>query len=99
MTHDYVSRSEFIEILKNIAKEEPTKWMTERQFALNLIDLIEGTIAPVEAEPVVHAHWEFKYIQQIAPNCSNCGMLSIQWYPNCPYCRAKMKNGKESKNE
>ena len=61
-------------------------------------DAVVGAKA-VEAEPVVHARWEFKDLSQIAPNCSNCGMQSIMAYPNCPYCRAKMENGRKPKNE
>lgn len=73
----------------------------ERGYNDGIIDaywLTRGAKA-VEAEPVVHARWEFEHIQQIAPNCSNCGMQSIMAYPNCPYCRAKMENGREPKNE
>lgn len=38
--------------------------------------------------------WEFKSLPQIAPSCSRCGMQSIMCYPNCPYCRARMENGR-----
>lgn len=64
------------------------------QMGLNRAMEILAKAPIVESEPVVHAQWEFKYIQQIAPSCSNCGMQSLMAYPNCPYCRAKMENGR-----
>lgn len=91
MTGDLISRSALL------AEYE---WLKSQVSACSVCEVMEHmerirNAPAVEAEPVVHARWEFKCVQQIAPNCSNCGMLSIQWYPNCPYCRAKMKNGRK----
>ena len=41
-------------------------------------------------ELVVHAHWEFRELSQIAPNCSHCGVQSIMGYSRCPHCGAHM---------
>lgn len=57
------------------------------------VEVILANIPAVDAEPVVQAKWTFESLLQIAPICSNCGYMSIQRYPNCPYCRAHMTNG------
>lgn len=51
---------------------------------------IEAYLGAVEMEPVVHARWTFTSLDQIAPNCSHCGVLSIMWYSRCPHCGAHM---------
>lgn len=91
MANEYVLASDVVSVMEMIHREgycvgnnEPMRRVFEKL----------SNCKVVEAERVVHARWEFKSLDQIAPSCSNCGILSIGWYPNCPYCRAKMKNGR-----
>ena len=47
------------------------------------IEVILGVIDSVDAEPVVHAHWN-------CDCCSSCGELAEENYPRCPTCGAHM---------
>ena len=56
------------------------------------------TAPAVDAEPVIHAHWE---LLDGAPFCSNCKMIlngysseiDISTTPRCSFCGAKMYGG------
>ena len=86
MTGDLIYREDALSALKGVIARTGLYGVS--------VEVILANVPAVEAEPVVHARWTFESLTQIAPNCSNCGMQSIQPYPNCPYCRAKMKNGR-----
>lgn len=79
---DLVSREDVLNALKGVIARTGLHGVA--------IEVILANLDSVEAEPVVHAHWEFKSIQQIAPNCSHCGMQSVMGYSRCPHCGAHM---------
>lgn len=99
MKDDLISRSALLEKLADVIREMPIpKELYEDGILGGLgtaFSMIENAPA-VDAEPVVHAHWERVIPTKSAAkwstkvSCSNCHREGYTRYPRCPNCGAYM---------
>ncbi len=77
----------------------------KRDICINYDDLLNAKVYQIaineikeadtiDAEPVVHGHWEKKYKSKYY-RCSVCGGIVEDEWHNCPHCGAKMDEESE----
>ncbi len=99
MSGDLISREDVLRVFYNkepiMQGEHDGMGMLAHALWRHIREAVE-VIPTVEAEPVVHAHWQLltsdqkHFFTQYTHGCSKCGEFGMRHYKRCPGCGAVM---------
>lgn len=91
---DLISRNDVLRVFYNkepiVQGEHDGMGMLAHGLWRHIREAVES-IPPVEAEPVVHAHWIPRHRRvNNWVECSKCNTVGSPFWKRCPLCEAKM---------